>query len=329
MTKKVAIIGAAGLTGQELLRLLSPRTDVEIIVANSNTFAGQKISKVFPELDTEDLVFSNYSAEQILELKPDAVFLAVANGESMKWTKELTNPPSPLSQGGIPKIIDLSADFRFKDLNEHFDIYQIKHCMPEVKAAYGLPELFSEDIKKAQIVANPGCYATASLLLAAPLNHKNLVKHAIFDGKTGVSGAGARPSQVNNFNNLAENIIPYKLANHRHQAEIQQFTDYPISFTPHVVPLRRGMIVTGHFLLDKKIDIAEIIKLYQDFYRNFPETIVQSEPPTLRPVQMNNKAILGGFAIDKHNRLVIIAAIDNLSKGASAQAVQNFDLMFS
>ena len=323
MKKTIGIIGAAGFTGQELIKILTKRSDVKIEVINSRTFAGQKIREIFPEIKT-DLIFTNYTDQEILAKNLDVIFCAVGNGRGIEAVQKFLTPQNKT------KIIDLSADFRFKNKDLYEQIYGIKNSI-KTPAVYGLPEIFAEEIKQAQIIANPGCYVTASLLAVFPLIKKNLINFAIFDGKSGVSGAGARNSNINNFNKLSENLIPYKISDHRHTKEIQQFCDFPISFTPHVVPVMRGMIVTSHLILNKTITTNEILAIFQEFYeqKKYSTVKVQKEIPTMRDTQNTGECVLGGFEIDDQNRLVIISSIDNLGKGASAQAVQNFDLLFN
>jgi N-acetyl-gamma-glutamyl-phosphate reductase len=317
--KRIGIIGGAGFTGQELIRILSPREDVEIAVCNSQTFSGKAVAKVFPHLDVS-LRFTDHPLEEIKKMQLDALFLAVTNGEGMKIASEFTQEKT--------KIIDLCADHRFQDINMYEKVYGISHENPQ-KAVYGLPELFEKEIKNADLIANPGCYATACLLSVLPLLHEKCVHHAVFDGKSGVSGAGARHADVNNFNTLSENILAYKISDHRHTKEIGQFCDFPISFTPHIIPVMRGMMVTTHLIMNRKCNETDILKKYKEYYAPHPHVSVDQRIPTMREVQMNDRAVIGGFEADEYNRLVIVTVIDNLGKGASGQAVQNFDLLFS
>lgn len=361
---KIGIIGAAGFTGKELLKNLIPRKDITLEVINSQTFSGQKITEIFPELhrrslsgvergaqvaDT-NLKFTNLSPQEIHEKNLDVLFLALGSTESIKFLDKFTSERK-YPHKSLPKIIDLSADFRFQNFETYQAVYGQENPHKNLKRVYGLPEIspkeeYANKLQKSEIIANPGCFAVTSILAAYPLNlliNKPLldasalggdlersISHIILDGKTGVSGAGARPSDTNNFNNLSENCIPYKISHHRHTQEIQQFfPDIPISFTPHVIPVMRGMIVTAHIILKNPPSEEQIISHYKNFYKNHPNIIIQKKVPTMREVQHTNHCILGGFQIDHTGRLVIVAALDNLGKGASTGAIQNMDIFLN
>ncbi|MEI7511814.1 MAG: N-acetyl-gamma-glutamyl-phosphate reductase, partial [Candidatus Peregrinibacteria bacterium] len=209
--KKIGIVGVSGFTGLELIRVLAARDDIELSLLSSRSLAGTRVKDVFPEITLrDDLVFVGEKEEDCSQL--DLVFLAMENGKAMELV-----PKIPC------KIIDLSADFRFLDRKKWEQIYRMSHICPEKKAIYGLPELFSEEIKTANLVANPGCFATASLLATLPFQKNPHIERIVLDGKTGISGAGRRNGDTNNYNFLSENVIPYKITNHRHEAEIQQF----------------------------------------------------------------------------------------------------------
>lgn len=323
MQKKIGIIGASGFTGLELIRVLSQDNNISLEVLNSRSLNGEKIFDNFPEITTDkNLQFTNYTLKKIEEKKLDLVFLAMENGQAMKIANQLSC-----------KIVDLSADFRFQDLEKWSQVYDMQHASPDIERVYGLPEIFAKKISSARVVANPGCFATASELALFPLKEKfsPYIERVICDGKTGISGAGRRSSDINNYNFLAENVVPYIITNHRHEAEIQQFfSDFPVSFTPHIVPMMRGMLVTSHIFFDpKKIPTREeIIENFQEFYRDSEYVEVFTESlPSPRQVKFSNKCFIGGFETDKNGRLVIISVIDNLGKGASLQAVQNMEVM--
>lgn len=321
--KKIGIIGASGFTGLELLRELLKRSDIEICVLNSRSLSGERVQDAFPEFtNAGDLAFTDYSLAQIENIHLDLVFLAMENGMAMEIAPQLSC-----------KIIDLSADFRFQDLKKWERVYGMKHAALDIERIYGLPEFFAEKIKNARVVANPGCFATASLLAVYPLRAMGGLERIVLDGKTGVSGAGRKNSLVNNYNFLSENIIPYKIINHRHESEVAQFLPHiPVSFTPHVVPMIRGMLITVHvFFNPQEIPKQEeIINLFEEFYSESPFVkILKDALPEPRMVRETNKCFLGGFDIDEKGRLVIISAIDNLGKGASLQAIQNMELMLS
>ncbi|MFH1642155.1 MAG: N-acetyl-gamma-glutamyl-phosphate reductase, partial [Nanoarchaeota archaeon] len=225
------------------------------------------------------------------------------------------------------KVVDLSADYRFKNHNQYEKVYNIQHTDKKTKAVYGLPEIFKEKIMKAKVIANPGCYPTACILATYPI--QKLAKYIVFDCKSGYSGAGKAPSYYNDSKNLQDNILPYKLTKHRHKYEIEQFIKPKLSFTPHVLPTFQGMLCTAHIILKKNIQKEEIIKMYKDFYKDEPFTqVLEEKIPDLHDIQKTNYCKIGGFEIDENNQLIIISVIDNLIKGASGQAVQNMNLTF-
>ncbi len=323
----VSIIGGTGYTGSELLRILSNHPEVEIKYITSRKMDGVKITKLHPNLkgikNLDNMVFENISPEDI---DSDFVFCATPHGASMKIVPELY-------EKGM-KIIDLSGDYRFEDLNIYEKWYNLKHT-GKLDAVYGLPELHREDIKKAKLVANPGCFPTGSILALAPLVKEDLIEdRIIIDSKTGVSGAGVNPSETTHFPNVNENINPYKLTTHRHSPEIEKELEkltnrnIKLSFTPHLAPITRGILTTTHSFLKENVDRNHIIDIYEKFYKNEPFVRIFYEGvPTLTGVRGSNFCDIGGFEIDRHGRLVVVSAIDNLVKGASGQAVHNMNLM--
>ncbi len=311
---KAGIIGAAGYTGHELIKLLSKRSDVELIVLNSETSAGKKVSELYPDFKGNN-VYTNFSMAEINALGLDVIFLATPNGAAMNLVPQLNC-----------KVIDLSADYRFSNTKTYEKTYQTKHTHP-VKAVYGLPELFAQKISKASLVANPGCYATASILAAYPI--QKYAKYIVLDCKSGYSGAGKKPSFVSDPENYTDNIIPYNIVSHRHKPEIEQFIKTKLSFTPHALPTFRGLMCTAHILLKKKISAEKAAEIYAKFYAGKPFVkIMRDRIPNLHDAQNTNYCVLGGFEIDDNNQLVVVSVIDNLLKGASGQAVQNMNLMF-
>jgi len=299
MKKKIALIGARGYTGGELIRLLAARPDIDLVCLNSEGHAGQPVREVHPECGG-DLVFTDYDLAEINAKKPDLTFLCMAEGFATE------------AIGGLNgRVIDLSRDLRF-----------------QAGATYGLPEIFRAEIVRARIVANPGCYATVCILGAFPVVRKGLAERIIFDCKSGYSGAGKTPSYRNDPKNVSDNILAYKIIDHPHRAEIIQGLGFArVSFTPHVLPVFRGIMSTIHVILKKRISGDEVRKLYQEIYATEPFVKILDRIPELHDVQNNNLCCLGGFEVDDADQLVVIAALDNLLKGASGQAVQNMNLM--
>ncbi|MBI5392844.1 N-acetyl-gamma-glutamyl-phosphate reductase [Candidatus Woesearchaeota archaeon] len=293
---KAAIIGASGYIGFELFKLLEKHPEVKIAALNSEHNAGSKVKDIYPEYKG-NAKYTNLSIEQ-LNNAADIVFLATSDGTAKEIAPKLKI-----------RIIDLSADHR-------------------LTAIYGLSELNKTEIKTAKLVANPGCYATAALLSLLPLRENKIVKYIIIDGKSGCSGAGKTPNDRNSAEKLKNNVVAYALSQHKHVAEMEKISGMKISFTPHVLSHFRGLLCTTHILLSKSTSNDEIKKIYKEYYKNAEFVKIMDAIPTLHDVQNTNYCAIGGFEIDKNNRLVIISAIDNMLKGASSQAVQNMNLMF-
>lgn len=319
---KIGIIGASGYTGGELIRLLLNHPQVEIELATSRNSVGEQISHIHRNLKgISNLKFENPDSEEIKE-RCDVVFVAVPHGTSMQIVPQLLNEKL--------KIVDLSADYR---LNTHVfeNTYGIKHTDPR-EVIYGIPELHPE-VKNQKLIANPGCLSTGGILAVAPLANAGIIENVIFDSKTGVSGAGIKPTLSTHYPNLAENIEPYKLTNHRHVAELYQELQLldkslsNISFTPHIIPSIRGILTTAHVFTKDKLTLDDVKKLYHNMYHNKPFIRLIDGIPTLSAVKGSNFCDIG-FEIDtNNNRIVVISAIDNLVKGASGQAIQNMNLM--
>lgn len=318
----IGIIGGSGYTGGELLRLLAQHPDANIVAVTSRSRKGQKVSDTHTHLRKIcNLDFEDLNAEEVAS-RSDVVFTAVPHGTAMQVV--------PLLLGAGVKVIDLSADYRLNS-GVFEKIYKIKHIDPR-RAVYGIPELHPE-VAKQVFIANPGCYPTGASLAAAPLAALGLIERAVFDSKSGISGAGAEPSPVSHYPNMAENIQAYKLTNHRHRAEIvQELTGLDgnlkkISFTPHVIPSVRGILTTAHLFIKKELSEDEVAVIYRDFYHDKPFIRLIKGIPMLGSVRGSNFCDIG-FEIEKDSdRIVVISAIDNLVKGASGQAIQNMNLM--
>ncbi len=313
--KQVGILGASGYTGQELLKLLKKHGGVEVVMLNSRTYEGQKVSELYPDFE-DDEIYTNYTFEQINALKPDLIFSALPHRVSMDAIEQLDDSI---------KIIDLSADYRFKDTKKYEAIYDREHVDTAHSAVYGLPELHQAEIKQARLVANPGCYATACILAAYPIQEQ--ASHIILDCKSGWSGAGKDSAYAKDPTIIKDNLVAYNITRHRHKYEIEQFIKTPLSFTPHVIDTFQGMMCTAHILLNKGITPEETLELYEDFYKDSPFVRVSNDIPQIRHTQNTNFCHIGGFEIDESNQLVVISTIDNLIKGASGQAVENMNLM--
>ncbi len=322
---QVGIVGASGYTGGELLRLLNQHDKVEIALATSRSFNGKKVSAIHPNLrKIVDIEFENPGIEEIVE-RCDFVFLALPHGTSMKIAPGLV-------EAGL-KVIDMSGDFRFDNIEVYEKYYKNKHSAPELKAVYGLPELHRKEIKTANFVANPGCYPTGVILALAPI--VDIADRIVADSKSGISGAGAKPQQATHFPNVDENILAYKVTNHQHLPEIEQELNKiaqgtSVSFVPHIIPVIRGISSTIHCFLKEEKTSGEIRGIFEDFYSKEPfvRLLEVGNIPGLSAIRGSNFIDIGSFEVDyERERAIIVSAIDNLVKGASGQAVQNMNIM--
>jgi N-acetyl-gamma-glutamyl-phosphate reductase len=311
---KVAIIGASGYTGGELIRLLLTHSKGDVTCATSRKLAGTPVVKEHPHLrGLVDLQFENPA---IGDIDADFAFLAVPHTAAMQYA-------GPLLERGI-KVVDLSADYMLpKDIYEQ--VYEVKHTA-YFECPYGIPELHRSNCGKVNFVANPGCFPTGATLAAAPL--AALAHTIIYDSKTGVSGAGDNPSATTHYPNVADNINPYKWTAHRHLAEMRMEisrmgSDAKVYFTPHLVPVTRGILTTAHILLKEPLEQAEVEKKYREFYKG--EFFVRYQKPVLSAVRGSNFCDV--MVESEGHRVVAVSAIDNLVKGASGQAIQNMNIM--
>ncbi|MBN2517935.1 MAG: N-acetyl-gamma-glutamyl-phosphate reductase [Candidatus Altiarchaeota archaeon] len=308
----VYIIGGSGYTGGELLRILLNHPKVDGIRVSSRQLEGKDIRGMHPGLET-NLKFEGFSLDEAN--KCDFVFTCVPHTEAMSVIPRIDT-----------KVVDLSADYRLKSAKKYEETYKVKHASPELipQAVFGLPELHRGDIKKAQLVANPGCFSTGAILALWPLVRNFKVERVVIDSKTGVSGAGKKASDTTHFCWANENVIPYKVADHRHIPEMEQELGMKVHFTPHLLPVTRGILTTAHAFV--KGDTEKVKDVYKKTYKDEPFTKVVDGIPSVLAVRGSNYCQVGGFTNDG-DRLVVFSAIDNLVKGASGQAVQNMNLM--
>ena len=327
-----SIIGATGYTGGELLRLLLNHSNIEIGTLTSESYAGKKVSDVHPNLF--GLVDQSYVALDMNKIidESDVIFAALPHGASNEIISKIYSINENVN------LIDLSGDFRFDDLAVYEEWYKIKHKDPELnkKAVFGLPELYKEKIKKAKLISNPGCYPTSAILGSAPLLKDKLVKaDVIADSKSGVSGAGKKLTNNTHFPEANENFSAYGIATHRHSPEIQQEMEklfggkVNLSFTPHLVPINRGILTTTYMTFNDFMETKDVIDLYREFYKDCPFVRVLGEGkfPQTKAVAGSNYCDIGIKSDKRTGRVIAVSAIDNLVKGASGQAVQNMNLM--
>ncbi len=331
---KVGIIGASGYTGVELARILSTHPEVELTVATSRQYAGKPLAEVFPNLRKRvDLVCENLGPEELVD-RADFFFAAVPHKTAMDLV------PILLKAG--KKVVDLSADFRIRDAAVYEEWYQPHssiECIEE--AVYGLPELYRDQVKNARLTANPGCYPTSIILGLAPLLREGLIDpaHLIIDSKSGTSGAGRSANVGTLFCEVTDGFRAYKVGGqHRHIPEIEQeltvLAGQPvtISFTPHLLPISRGILSTMYAPLSNEISATtetEIQDLYESTYTDEPFVRVcpAGSFPATQHVRGSNCCDIGVKVDVRTGRIIIVSAIDNVAKGASGQAVQNMNLM--
>ncbi|MCX6693777.1 MAG: N-acetyl-gamma-glutamyl-phosphate reductase [Methanomicrobiales archaeon] len=311
---EIAIIGASGYAGGDLIRLLLAHPRAEVTCATSRKLSGTPVAKVHPQVrGLSSLVFSSPATD---EIDVDVAFLAVPHTAAMTYARTLLDH-------GV-RVVDLSADYRLPR-----SVFEAVYGVPHTdwfEVPYGIPEIHRDACRGAKFIANPGCFPTGATLAAAPLARS--AHTIIFDSKTGVSGAGDNPSATTHYPNVGDNVNPYKWTTHRHLAEMRQEiaglgSDARVYFTPHLVPVNRGILTTAHILMKEPMAQEEVIRRVQEFYRD--EFFVRLQTPILAAVRGSNFCDIA--AESEGDRVVVVSAIDNLGKGASGQAIQNMNLM--
>jgi N-acetyl-gamma-glutamyl-phosphate reductase len=327
---KVAVFGASGYTGQELTRILLGHPEVKLVAVTSRRFAGQPVAEVFPSLQgLTSLKYQNATPAEISNIC-DIVFLALPHGVSMNIAPEF------IRAGKI--VIDLSADYRLRNLKTYETWYGKHNSATLIKdAVYGIPELNRQKIKKTKFIANPGCYPTSIILGLAPVLTKRLidVSTIIADSASGVSGAGREPLTGSLFCEVDGGFKAYKVGKHRHLPEIEQELNalagkkFAISFTPHLLSVKRGILSTIYAKLKKDITLTELYSLYSSFYakEQFVRICPSGQYPNISSVCGSNYCDIGLAVDPRTKRVIIMAAIDNLIKGAAGQAVQNMNII--
>jgi N-acetyl-gamma-glutamyl-phosphate reductase len=338
---KISVIGSTGYTGKELVKILMNHQNVELVHLISSSYAGKNIAEIFPEfLDKLDKKLINFNLD-IVSQDSDLVFTALPHTVSMDMVPELLKK-------GI-KVVDLSADYRIKDSAVYQEWYkkELNQISKELllKAVYGLPEIYWNKIKDASLVANPGCYPTSVILGIAPLLKYRFVEPVgiIIDSKSGISGAGRKLSLDLHFAECNENFKAYKVVRHNHIPEVEQELSFvyfgaankeqlngiKVSFTPHLLPINRGILSTCYLSLRGSKKEEEVLEIYQKYYHKAPFVRIFKPPnlPEIKYVAGTNYCDIG-FSIDERmGKIKIISVIDNLLKGAAGQAVQNMNIM--
>ncbi len=328
----VGIAGASGYTGVELVKLISNHPKAKLCVVTSNSYKSKSLTEIFPAMyGFENLICEEFNSTS-LSKKIDVMFLALPHKVSMGFVPELIEKNI--------KVIDLSADFRFSDVKKYESVYQAHTSETLLNSAvYGLSELNTDQIAESNLIGNPGCYPTSILLPLIPLIKEKLIKHdgIISDSKSGVSGAGRSLSLGTHFSEVNESFTPYKIGNHRHTPEIcEQLSlvanqNVELTFTPHLLPLTRGMLSTIYAKSVEGVKAQEIQNTFQKYYanRSFVRILNYGNYPAISHVKGTNRCDIGFHLDDRTGQLIIISAIDNLLKGAAGQAVQNMNIMFN
>lgn len=328
---KVGIIGATGYAGSELVRIISSHPEAELVKVTSQSYADKNYSEVYQNYrHFKDLKAEGEDIEKMAE-ECDVIFLALPHGVASKKVTE--NVVSKC------KVIDLGADFRLQNIDT-YEKWYCEHYNKELlkEAVYGLCEINRDKIKGRRIVANPGCYTSCSILSLYPLVKEGVIDldSIVIDAKSGASGAGRGVNLGMHFNEVNESIKAYKVASHRHTPEIEEQLSYAagrdivLNFTPHLVPMNRGILATCYGKLNKKMTYEEISEIYNKYYKDeyFIRLTNKGEFPETRWVKGSNFCDIGFTVDERTNRVIVIGAIDNLYKGAAGQAVQNMNILF-
>lgn len=327
MPHSVAVFGAAGFTGALTARLLYRHPSFELRTVTARSDTGTRLDHLYPyhrvPLTLEELDLDRHA-------QVEAAVVAYPHGASATLVKELRDR-------GV-RVVDLSADFRLRDLAT-YELWYREHPAPQLfeEAVYGLPERYREQIRSAHLVANPGCYPTATLLALAPLAGRGLIEDVVIDAKSGVSGAGRAASEKTHFVTVDENVAAYGVPRHRHTPEIEQelqemdptHTDIRVTFTPHLLPLDQGELVSCYVTANGALADIDLEALYADAYEGEPFVEMVLTPPGVRDVRETNICRISVHRDPRTGRVIVFAAIDNLWKGAASQAVQNLNLMFA
>ncbi len=322
MPRSVAVFGAAGFTGALTARLLYAHPTFELLHVTARSDVGRRLDDLYPyhrvPLTLEELDLDRHA-------RVDAAVVAYPHGAAAPVVSELR-------ERGV-RVVDLSADFRLRDLKVYADWYR-QHEAPELidDAVYGMPELYRDRIAAADLVANPGCYPTAAILGLAPLARAGAIKDLVIDAKSGVSGAGRAPSEQTHFVTIDENVNAYGVPRHRHTPEIEQElaalgSEVTLTFTPHLLPLDQGELVSCYVTLNGG-GPPDVRALYQEAYAGEPFVEVVDKPPGVRDVRETNFCRVSVHRDERTGRVIVFSAIDNLWKGAASQAVQNLNVMF-
>ncbi|MDL2237167.1 N-acetyl-gamma-glutamyl-phosphate reductase [Christensenellaceae bacterium OttesenSCG-928-K19] len=327
----VGVIGATGYVGEELLRLLHAHNQVNVTCAVSKNFAGKNMGDVYSNFAVADDIPLSSGDYASIGKANDFVFLCLPHGQSIQAAPKLMDAGA--------RVIDLSGDFRYEDTAIYEEWYGMTHTEKEKndEAVYGLPEYFFEAIKNARLLANPGCYTTTSILALAPLLQNRLIEKngIVIDAKSGVSGAGRKEQLAFSYCETADNFKAYSVIKHRHTSEIEEQlfrlcgNEITLLFTPHLLPVKRGILATIYAQLAPGVDAEKIATAYKKAYEKkpFAHILPTGALPELKQVVGSNNCVIGFDISERTGRVVIVSCTDNLIKGAAGQAIQNFNIM--
>jgi N-acetyl-gamma-glutamyl-phosphate reductase len=327
---RVGIVGATGYGGLELVRLLLNHPQAKVTYVSSRSYAGKDLNEVFPSLKGRfSLKCEDFKHERAVECC-DLIFVALPHGLSEEMVPKLARAGK--------KVVDIGSDFRLDDVTHYETWYKRKSVRPaDFKPQYGLAEFYGDKVRNAQVVANPGCFPTATLLALAPLVSKNLIERTgiIVDAKTGVSGAGRSLSLSSHYCEVTESIKAYKVAVHQHTPEIEQELtklageNVLINLTTHLVPMSRGILATCYGRLKEKKSTKDLLEVFRAYYLEEPfvQVLPEGVYPATREVYGSNTCLLGLKVDERTGTVIVLSAIDNLTKGAAGQAIQNMNLM--
>lgn len=328
---KASVIGATGYAGVELLRLLDGHPEVQLGMITSESSTGENIAAMYPHLANRiDMGLASMQNLEQIAAESDVIFIALPHGHAMKIGAQL--------KYSDVRIIDLGGDYRFSDHKVFEEWYKLRHADPDTKAVYGLTEFYRDEVKKARVVANPGCYTTCSILALAPLFKSGLIKTSgvIVDAKSGTTGAGRSLKLGSLYCSVNENFHAYGVASHRHTPEIEQiysrFACEPvvIQFTPHLLPVDRGILATCYAELKENVSDESVAEAFEEFYGKefFIRLLGKGACPEIKNVRASNYVDLGWEIDRRTGRIIVMSVLDNLVKGAAGQAVQNMNVMF-
>lgn len=317
-TIRTAIIGASGYTGAEMLRLVAGHPAIDLVVATGDSMAGRRAADLYPSLETAypDLVFSSFDRDAVAGL--DLVILGLPHSASMAL--------APTLVGEVECVVDLSAAFRLKDASSYPTYYGFEHTEPELldEAVFGLPELHRNQLKGARLVATPGCHVTAATLALRPLVEAGLIEHdgVVVNNVTGITGAGRAPTDTNVFSNIDSNVTAYGLLHHRHTPEMEQEIGVQLLFTPHLVPMSRGILATCYARPTADCSPDRVLGAMHSFYDGESFVSVIEGSPATKSVLGSNAAHVSARIDERTGTVIALCAIDNLTKGASGGALQ-------